>query len=177
VTWFKVDDGFWSHPKTLALSPEAVALWTRAGSYCGKHLTDGFVLETILPMLQGTPQEADELVRAGLWCPVEGGWEFHDWTAYQDTREAVERRREAWKDRQRRHRTAESVDENGEPVKKFPSLPFPSKGTRDSRRDTLRDSRGVSRRDIEGPTPTPPPLAAVMAELEAKVTRDNEVPF
>ena len=171
MTWFKVDDGFWSHPKTLALSSGAVALWTRAGSYCGKHLTDGYVSAAILPMLQGSEAEADELVAAGLWWPCEGGWTFHDWTVYQDTREAVERRREAWKDRQRRHRGSDNADENGSQVKNFHSFPFHSKGTRDSRRESPRESR----RDI--PTPTPPPLKEVLAHLEQVVTRDREVPF
>ncbi len=31
MVWFKIDDGFWSHPKVLELSDAAVALWTRAG--------------------------------------------------------------------------------------------------------------------------------------------------
>lgn len=173
MTWFKVDDGFWSHPKTLALSAEAVALWTRSGSYCGKHLTDGYVAASILPMLQGSHEAAEELVSAGLWHPCEGGWEFHDWCAYQDTREAVEKRRQAWKDRQRRHRVSGSVDENGEQVKDLHSIPFRSNGTRDSRRDSQRESR----RDIGEATPIPPPLHTVMAELEAKVLSDEEVPF
>jgi len=158
VTWFKVDDGFWSHPKTLALTPGAVALWVRAGSYCGKHLTDGFVSKAILPMLQGTDDDAHELVTSGLWKPCEGGWEFHDWCAYQDTREAVERRREAWKDRQRR---ARSNDETT-PSCYSHSIPFHSKGTRDSRRESRRD-----------PLRQPPAFADAMRALEEAVAKDE----
>jgi len=168
VTWFKVDDGFWSHPKTLALPVGAVALWVRAGSYCGKHLTDGFVSEGILPMLQGTVDDAFELVASGLWKPVDGGWAFHDWCAYQDTREAVERRRAAWKDRQRRARSNENETES---VSTFHSIPFHSKGTRDSRRDTTRESRRDTPRDK--PTPTPPPLKQTLADLEALIAKET----
>lgn len=165
MTWFRVDDGFWSHPKTIALPAGAVALWVRAGSYCGKHLTDGYVPETMLPMLQGTLDDVDQLVEAGLWRPVEGGWAFHDWTTYQDTREAVERRREAWKARQRRHRDVDEISSDAMPIR---SLPFPSKGTRDSPSDSTRESR-VS----HAVTPMPPPIHERLAELEARIAIDD----
>ena len=159
VTWFKVDDGFWSHPKTLALTPEAVALWVRAGSYCGKHLTDGFVSIAILPMLQGDDIAADELVAAGLWRKAKNGYAFHDWNQYQDTREAVEKRREAWKERQRKHR---GTSENSVSPKDNHSIPFLSKGTRDSRRESPRD-----------PLRQPPSFADAMRALEEAVARDE----
>lgn len=166
MTWFKVDDGFWSHPKTLTLSAHAVALWVRAGSYCGKHLTDGWLSAGLLPMLQGTTDHAEELITAGLWIPVEGGYQFYDWHRYQDLRETVEKRREAWKDRQRRYRKAEEIDE---PFSSNPSIPFHSKATRDSRRESPRESRRDTTEDK--PTPTPPPIAVVLADLDRKVAQ------
>jgi hypothetical protein len=173
MTWFKVDDGFWSHPKTLALPPSAVALWVRAGSYCGKHLTDGFVSRAILPMLQGTEGDALELVHSGLWKPVDGGWAFHDWDAYQDTKEAVERRRVAWKERAKRHR---SNDDENTPSSSIHSIPFHSPVSRDSRRDSTRDSRRESRRDTPrdtGPTPTPPAYRDAIAHLETLIAKET----
>jgi hypothetical protein len=159
VTWFKVDDGFWSHPKTLALSPSAVALWVRAGSYCGKHLTDGYVAASILPMLQGTTDDADELIGAGLWKTAKKGYTFHDWEQYQDTREAVEKRRESWKERQRKHRKSELSTSSQDLIH---SIPFLSKGTRDSRRESPRD-----------PLRHPPPFADAMRALEEAVAKDE----
>ena len=172
MTWFRVDDGFWSHPKTIALPAGAVALWVRAGSYCGKHLTDGYVPANMLPMLQGTLDDVDQLVEAGLWRPVEGGWRFHDWERYQDTREAVERRRDAWKARQRRRRSDSDdgiegdSESNASPITN--SIPFLSKGARDSR-VTHRVSHGVTSQ----PTPIPPPIRERLAELEAQIARDD----
>lgn len=93
MTWFKVDDGFWSHPKVCGLSADAVALWVRAGSYAAQHLTDGFVARHALPMLRGLDAHADELVAAALWRPVGDGWVFHDWHQYQPMRVEVEGRR------------------------------------------------------------------------------------
>jgi len=103
VTWFKVDDGFWSHPKTAALSDAALAMWVRAGAYSCQHLTDGFISPAMLRML-GERGSVDELVEAGLWEVAPGGWQFHDWSEYQETGEAVKRRREQARDRQRRSR-------------------------------------------------------------------------
>jgi hypothetical protein len=173
MTWFRVDDGFWSHPKTLTLPAGAVALWVRAGSYCGKHLTDGYVPANMLGMLQGSDLDVDALVEAGLWRPCEGGWRFHDWEGYQDTREAVERRRSAWKARQRRRRAddGDEADDNvnekiGAPITN--TIPFLSKGTRDSR-VTPPVSHAVS----PPVTPTPPPIRQRLAELEALIAADD----
>ena len=103
MTWFKVDDGFWSHPKTAMLSDAAIALWVRAGAYSCQHLTDGVISKPVLRMV-GTHEAADELIACGLWIEVDDGWRFHDWEKYQETREAVVKRREAWRDRQKQSR-------------------------------------------------------------------------
>ena len=140
MTWFKVDDGFWSHPKTITLSAEAVALWVRAGSYCGKHLTDGYVPRVMLPMLQGTEHHTIELVTAGLWTQEPDGWQFYDWHRYQDSKDTVEKRREAWKNQKRKQRDTSLID------------PFLSKGSTDSGAESGADiqcihgeSRGPSK--------------------------------
>ena len=103
MTWFKVDDGFWSHPKVLRMSAEATALWVRAGSYACQHLTDGRIDSGLVSFL-GNVQAADELVANGLWVEVDGGYEFHDWDEYQETSESVKRRRELSRDRKRKQR-------------------------------------------------------------------------
>jgi hypothetical protein len=111
MTWFKMDDGFWSHPKTSTLSDAAVALWARAGAYCCQHLTDGFVPAGSLKLL-GKPSAARELVTANLWHAVAGGWVFHDWHEYQETSETVKTRRAQARDRQRRHRESREQSRN-----------------------------------------------------------------
>jgi hypothetical protein len=108
MPWFKVDDKFWSHPKTGDLSDSATALWLRAGSWSAGHLTDGFIPQNVLRLFRGRPRSAAELVAAGLWSAAEGGFFFHDWAEYQPSREQVTAQREAtkkrvtaWKDRAR----------------------------------------------------------------------------
>jgi hypothetical protein len=117
MTWFKVDDGFWCHPKALTLPDAAVALWTRAGSWSAQQLTDGGVPREALAMFRAKPRAADQLVDVGLWAPTVTGWTFHDWTDYQPTRAQVEADRAAtaarvaaWRERQR---TRKRGDDDG----------------------------------------------------------------
>jgi hypothetical protein len=139
MTWFKVDDGFWSHPKTMYLSADATSLWVRAGSYCGQHLTDGYVDARTIPVLRGSDEAAAELVEAGLWLQAEGGYQFHDWDIYQDSRDSVKSRREAWNERQRRHRAGKKESESPSLLDNSSPIPFHSPATRESRRDTGTD--------------------------------------
>lgn len=105
MTWFKIDDGFWSHPKTAALSGDAVALWVRAGAYSCQHLTDGYVPAHVLRLVGGDEKTAQELCNVGLWKTRKDGWKFHDWSEYQETSETVKTRREQQRERQRKRRT------------------------------------------------------------------------
>lgn len=122
MPWFKVDDSFYDHPKALAAGP-ALALWLRAGCYCAKHLTDGFVSIEALKILHGTRSAASRLVNArarrdgpGLWIQVDGGWQFHDWSDYQPSARDVQERRDkrAAAGRVGGRRSGESRRSNGE---------------------------------------------------------------
>lgn len=139
MTWFKVDDGFWSHPKTACLSDAAVALWLRAGAYCCQHLTDGVVKAPALRLLGGKAS-AQDLVDVGLWHELEDGWEFHDWADYQETSETVKKRRDSARERQRRSREIREEKR------------------RESQGLSQRDSRvthGVSSQEVFNPRPDP----------------------
>lgn len=95
MPWFKVDDQFWSHPKVVELSAEAVSLWVRAGSYSAQHLTDGAVTYGIIRMLAADRDAATELTNAGLWDQRDSRtWTFHDWEDYQPDAIASKDRRE-----------------------------------------------------------------------------------
>jgi hypothetical protein len=111
VTWFKVDDGFADHPKVDALlegkhADGALALWTLAGCWCAKQLTDGLVPAGRIRRfgLKNPDAAAAELVRVGLWVTVPDGFQFHQWTDHQPTREQVLADRAAAAERQRRRR-------------------------------------------------------------------------
>lgn len=106
MTWFTVDDGFWSHPKTIGISLGAVGVWTLAGSWCAQHLTDGYIPADALAMIcrRKVDRQAQELVERNLWTPVGDGWQFVDWSQWQLTRAEVEARRAGARERQARRR-------------------------------------------------------------------------
>ncbi|TDD77722.1 hypothetical protein [Actinomadura rubrisoli] len=90
MTWFKVDDSFYDHPKVFDLPDSAVALWTRAGCWSARNLTDG-VVPARLPARLCDDHEAAvrALVDSGLWERTRGGYRFHDWDQYQPSKDEV----------------------------------------------------------------------------------------
>lgn len=99
MPWFKVDDQLATHPKVAKAGLAAMGLWVKAGSWSAQHLTDGQIPARALPILGARPAHAEALVEAGLWVPIEGGWQFRDWLDYQPSKVHVndirEKRRKA----------------------------------------------------------------------------------
>lgn len=128
MPWFKVDDTLAFHAKVVTAGNAAMGLWVRAGAWCAQQLTDGHVPNHMISVL-GTTGQAKALVTAGLWTRVDGGYDFHEWSDRQPSREQVEREREAAADRQRRARekARESRQQNDTETGTV---------TRESRRDT-----------------------------------------
>jgi general stress protein YciG len=90
MPWFKVDDSFYDHPKVFDAPDCAVALWTRAGTWSARNLTDGFVPAKLPARLCDDPDTAiRELTDRGLWRRAKGGYQFHEWTDYQPSAEKV----------------------------------------------------------------------------------------
>lgn len=110
MTWAKVDDSFWGHPKVMAAAetPDAIALWVRSLSWCAAYENDGHVPDTtlkfLLPDQTAREQAVKALVDAGLWKRNGSGVVFHDWAKYQPTKAFLKERRAAEAQRQREHR-------------------------------------------------------------------------
>lgn len=117
--WFKVDDSFFSNPKTAMLSDGATALWLRSGSWSAQQLTGGFIPARMVPMFRGSDDSVRELCEVGLWerDDVRDGYWFHDWSDYQPDVEEVDalrrKRSEAGKRGADRRWKRKTVDENG----------------------------------------------------------------
>lgn len=112
MTWFKVDDGFYDHPKVRALEEggyleHALALWVVAGSWCARYLTDGAVPARQVTRFGMNHAAADELVRARLWVKTPDGYAFWQWSEHQPTRDQVQTKRRATNARVARHRNGE----------------------------------------------------------------------
>lgn len=115
MPWFNVDDGFANSKPVLRIPRRyrcaAIGLWTLAGSWSAKELTDGFIPDEALEEFASTTAMAGMLVKAGLWAKVDGGWQFEGWSKWQKTKEKVlaYREREADKKRNARAKSQSAV--------------------------------------------------------------------
>jgi len=104
--WFKVDDSFFGHPKAANISNDSLATWTRAGNWSAWQLTDGSVPVGMLRLCAGDADDpeavAADLVDRRLWEIGDGGWQFHDWSDYNPTRDQVLSKRKLDAERKRR---------------------------------------------------------------------------
>ena len=154
MPWFLVDDGFYDHPKADAAGDLAIGLWTRAGSYCQRYLTDGFVSDAALKKLRAKPGQIRALVDAGLWVKVDGGYRFHQYLDRNRSKVQVEADRAAAADRQRRRRSRPSDD--------APESP-PADST----------SRRMSRRESHDPGQARPGQARYLLTLVSRLAAGN----
>ena len=103
MTWFKVDDGFYDHPKVANLSLAARGLWVTMGSWCAKHETDGEISERQLRGLGGTRRLIDQLVEARMLeriCTESAPnvYRMCSWSEWNPTSHELKAKRDAWRE-------------------------------------------------------------------------------
>ena len=117
MTWAKLDDGMWCHPKFLGLSMAARGAWCTVLSWSARNLTDGAVPATLPRVLGIEDALVVELAASGLWDESDGrGWQIHDYLEFNPSKEEVlesraDNRKRVAKHRDRRKRT-EGCDSN-----------------------------------------------------------------
>ncbi len=135
MTWVKLDDQFFRHPKARSAGKDGRLLYVTGLAYCTANLTDGLIHQDALPLVAAEaevrPGTARRLVEVGLWEEVDGGYQVHDYLDYQPSAEKVRAERTAAKERMRRKPRPEPPP-NGErtspevPAKAARSSPSPS---------------------------------------------------
>lgn len=95
MSWVRVDDKAWAHPKFAQLSAGAVKLWLFALCWCNQYETDGAIPGAALKTLGGSKAHAAELVEVGLWDSVERGFEVRGFLEYQPSSAEIRAKREA----------------------------------------------------------------------------------
>lgn len=104
MSWVKIDDQFPYHRKVIAAGLEGRALYITALCYTAHQLTDGFIPESVMPVLEvlsgvaNVKQTASKLLDVCLWDACENGYMIHDYLDYNPTKEEVIKTREARKD-------------------------------------------------------------------------------
>ena len=89
MTWIKVEDDFYDHPKFLSLTHDAVALWVTGLAWCSRHRTDGLIPPAAVQRLGFAPEHAEELAAAGLWTQSDNAWRVHEFTHYQRSADEI----------------------------------------------------------------------------------------
>ncbi len=84
MSWAKVDDQWWSHPKVMQLSLEARGLWITALSWSCAQRRDVVPFRFVQMVTAGADECAAEIVDAGLWITEANGYRIHDWSEYQE---------------------------------------------------------------------------------------------
>ena len=100
--------------RVVRLSDAAHRLFVTTLAWSASNRTDGFLESADLPLIHGVdPSCADELVAAGLWKPVSGGWLICDFAKTQATRaqlEGLDHKRHMDRERQARKRRRDRGD-------------------------------------------------------------------
>ena len=92
MTWARLDDSFWMHPKVMISGNAAAGVFARCLSYCGCYLTDGLIPEPVATQIAGSDKKAlDALVDVGLLQRLEsGGFLISDFLEYNRSKEETE---------------------------------------------------------------------------------------
>jgi hypothetical protein len=110
MTWSKLDDGFWSHPKVVNAGNEAVGVYARALSYCGRHETDGYIPPEVAGFI-GSKRAFQRLIDTDLIHENGSGFFIPDFTEFNPSHALLEAKRA--KDRARK---AEGIRDDSEEI-------------------------------------------------------------
>jgi len=105
--------------RVVRLSDAAHRLFVTTLAWSASNRTDGLVEEFDLALVHGVdPRHRTELVSAGLWSEVEGGWQVVDFHKTQTTKvqlEGLDHKRHQDRERKARQRARERGNPNPEP--------------------------------------------------------------
>lgn len=135
VSWVKLDDQFFSHPKARESGRDGALLFLAGLTYCARHLTDGRIPKSAVPIIAAEawakPAAARKLVEVGLWHDKGDHYEAHDYLDRNPTRAKVLSDREAARERAANGgRTSRKVPPNSADVSVTP-VPVPDLPTED----------------------------------------------
>lgn len=110
MDWVKLGVRYYADEKIEALpDADAEMMFTRGLARAGELGLGGLIPTESLPKLARRRRYApsvEALLAAGLWTRVEGGFQVTNWDYWQDSLDALAKRRNADRERQRRRRAA-----------------------------------------------------------------------
>jgi len=100
VSWLRIDDKMVRHPKICDLSDAAFRLHMAALGHCAEYETDGRIKESSAVTLTKHKNKTPlirELVDAGLWEAMIGGWCIHDFLEWNPSHAELKAKRDSAK--------------------------------------------------------------------------------
>lgn len=156
MSYVSLEDDFHSNPKVLAAGLDGAGLYARALSYCGAHLTDGYLPRAwIMGATEGRRGPINKCLAAGLITELGEDYTIRDYLEHNPSREQVIARRE-----ERSEAGKKGAAKRWTGRDKKPSGPRgPSQGTSDSssHSDSHGDSDSSQMANGWHSTPTPTP--------------------
>ena len=163
MSWVRIDDKAWSHPKLQALSPKAVKVWLFALCWSNSHQTNGRIPSKSVPLLGGNASVSRQLCDQKLWERFdpekhEGpdgfeGWVIHDFLEFQPSKAQREAEKRASNERVRRFRERQC---NGVTLEGVKRRPVPSRIEETKVSSSRPDDEQVeTQASIEGQIPCP----------------------
>jgi hypothetical protein len=117
MAWVRLDDGFITHPKALAVGPLGRELFISGLCWCATHLTDGQIPKVVVPVLAAQagvkPALTKTLVAAGLWHDEGDHYRVHDFLDYNESAYELRQRRAARAEAGRRGGLRSGESRNG----------------------------------------------------------------
>lgn len=153
MSWVKLDDALFSHPKVLRAGNEATGAWVRMLTYCAAYLTDGVIDADTALSLAGRQKIIDRLVTARLLDRDGDVLRVHDYLAHNPSRVQVLADRAAKTERQSRWRAKlESDRATSENTGKTVRVDASTRASHDASTGASRDGGGDA-----APLPLPLP--------------------
>lgn len=111
MSWAKIDDRFWMHPKVAAVGNAGAGIFSRMLSYCGCYLTNGLVPPEAVALIVGKDRVVLQRMHDLNMVEIrESGSVFiRDYLDYNPDRDKVEADREAARERMRKRRNGAVV--------------------------------------------------------------------
>ena len=144
MTWIKLDTRIRSHPKLQAISDRSWRYYVCSLCYAADYRTDGLIPNAVLshvdPEAKRPRSTAEQLVSAGLFEQVDGGYQIHDYGDYQQSSEQIR------------------ADENGASRAQAPARAHTAAPARTRSRGRARaQARPPEDVDVDRETPPDPP--------------------
>lgn len=153
MTWARIDDGYFDHPKISGLSQDAQLLHLRAILYSSRFLTDGVVPAHLLKVF--VKKRVEKVVKELISCSLfvqksDGNYEIKDYLEYQSSKKDVEELKEEARKRAQKYRDSK---------KNSTSVTETSHMTRHDAYSEITEP--------PTPTPTPTPTPNLLKDISA----------